>query len=675
MKTIVFFYHNFGGLGHLSRIYNIALEIVENFWDEYKILILSSGEKQSLSYMDSRIKILHLPVYQFDGYTISNTLWNKKVALLRQWIYKKLFSTLTSPILVVEHFPFWRNFLTWEIKDMISQYRSIDATRRVFSSLRDIVDRAALQREHLELFDRILIHGDRTLHNYDDFFTPEENKKVFYTGYVIPKFEDTPVQQKEDYILVSLWGGQDGFSLVEDFLKVFETVAFSWKVYINLGKMFSKERKIYLESISFHTLIIQDIFEDFMELKKGAKIIVSMWGYNNVYENLSLWKTNIIYPRQDYEQETRVDILSVSTPLLYDGRNMTQEVLQKILTQDIQSKESQEYNFMWAYASASFIALFGKHKFIKIRLLNACNAECDMCGVIRRPLEKNNVEVLKQTIQDFFLIGGQIVNFTWGEPTIYKWFYDLLDTAKSYNLITSVSTNGSTFGKKFYQNITHRWMVSIDHMDISVDAVWDQHDVIRAMPGLFGIIQKNIPILQKLWIILHINVTIRKDNIEDLEKIYDFFATLKIDSLSFSMIDSSPFHDVVYLYPSKSQLEDFYNTTIPILESRRDIQKLSISPLKKDKDLSTFIEWILWKHNYPRISWNKCPFISVMSEIRINENGALSPCCEIDDYDENIWNINTTALIDILTSPWYYSFINKTYPNISVACLSCKIVV
>ncbi len=674
MKTIVFFYHNFGGFWHLSRIYNISLQLLENFWEEYKIIILNSGEKQVLNNTDPKIKIFHLPTYDFEEYHIKESSSNSKIYALREWVYQKLLSDNNVDTFVVEHFPFGRNFLSSEIRGMIEYFKSTWDNKKVFSSLRDVIDMDDLDKNNLELFDRFLIHSDKNIINYDDIFPWDYKHKVFYTGVVVPKIEESIEQTKDDYIVVSIWWWQDGFSFITDFLLKLKDTTFVWKVYMSLWSSYSWANKADIKDIYKWECIIQDTFDDFIELKKHAKLVVSMGGYNNMYENISLGAISVIYTRESHdEQYNRFELLWKRIENLYDGKQLNSKDLEWLLKSH--TREVPDIDFGWAYASASFIALFGKHKYIKIRPLNACNAECDMCWVIRRPLEKNNIELLEQTIHDFYLIGWEVLNFTWGEPTIYKWFYDLLDLAKSYGLVTSVSSNWSTFGKKFYHNITHKWVLSIDYMDISVDAIWYQHDTIRAMPGLFHIIQKNIPILRKLWIILHINVTIRRDNIEDLIRIYDFFACMKIDSISFSMIDSSPFHDVTELYPSKVQLENFYNTTVPCLQSRNWIRKISISPLNKTTDLDTFIKWILGKHNYPRISGEKCPFISSMSEIRINENGALSPCCEMDDYDEDIGNINNTSLIETLTSPQYYTFINQTYPNISKACSSCKIVV
>lgn len=678
MKTILFFCHNFGWLWHLSRTFNIAWQLAWNFWEEYRVIVLNSWEKQDIIQRNEKIKVLDIPKYDIKNFILEKSPQNEKIFQLRRALYIKIFKKYEVDTIVVEHFPFWRNFLTDDIWEFIHNFRLLYSWGKVFCSVRDIFDVEILDRKNLSLFDRVLIHGEREVKDYDFFFTEEEQKKIFYTWYVasaVSTKKDQNLVQK-NHIVVSIWWWNDGFSFIEDFLLLCNKISFSWKIYISLWKSFSEENKNKLEELSIHRLIIQDFFDNFFLLKQTSCLIVSMWWYNNVVENLFLWKKSIIYPRKnDYEQKERLEKLGWFTNILLDGNHMTSEILEGMIAQnDTGVSENIDLDFLWGYKSASFIALFGRHKYIKIRLLNSCNAECDMCWVIRRPLKKNNFETLKQAIHDFYLIGGEIVNFTGGEPTIHNSFYDLLKIVKDCRLSTSVSTNGATLRRSFYSKIISWKKLLIDYIDISVDFIWKRHDIVRWIPWLFEIVRKNIPVLKKLWVKIHINVTIRKDNIYSMEQIYDSFAFLKVDSISFSMIDTWPFHDTVFLYPSYEQLYIFYTKTVPILEQKQWIKKLSISPKIDNHTVSSLILGILNKHNYEKNIWEKCPFISSMKEIRINENGDISPCCEIDDYDENIGNINNTQLAHIINSKAYYKFIHTRFPNISKACSSCKIV-
>ena len=79
---------------------------------------------------------------------------NKNLFLYRANIFKKLFSLGNTQKLILEHFPFGRNFLLGEILWIISCYRKYNPNSYVFSSVRDIFDLKSLNKNNLKIFDR-----------------------------------------------------------------------------------------------------------------------------------------------------------------------------------------------------------------------------------------------------------------------------------------------------------------------------------------------------------------------------------------------------------------------------------------------------------------------------------------------------------------------------------------
>jgi hypothetical protein len=119
-------------------------------------------------------------------------------------------------------------------------------------------------------------------------------------------------------------------------------------------------------------------------------------------------------------------------------------------------------------------------------------------------------------------------------------------------------------------------------------------------------------------------------------------------------------------------LREFYlKTKEYILKNSWNIL-VSFSPDINNWNLEEIINSIQIKNIYQKVKWNKCNFINLKKEIRINEWWDFSPCCEIDDFNEWIWNINENWLLDIICSNKYESFLNKKFPYISEACLNCK---
>lgn len=668
-KNIVFYCHNFWWLWHTRRLSLIISEIINNFWDYYNVIFLNSWIIQEFLFKNIKgVKIINLPNYKIVDYKIVD--W-EKVFIYRKNIFERLFSIWNIEKLIVEHYPFGRNFLNNEIRYLISCYKNYNKNWFVFSSVRDIFDLKALNNKNLDLFDRFLIHGDKNIINYKNIFPENIENKFIYTWYVIDKL--TPNRKNEDFILVSLWWWQDWFEYVIKFLSIYKSLNVSYRVLINLWLNYKEENLLKINELWVKDIEITDYFEDFLDLKKKAKLIVSMWWYNNFIENIFYDKVSLIYPREsDDEQQIRLNIFKWIFKNIIDAREIDAIGLEKILFSN-KFKNNTKIDFNWAYFSASFIFNYFKYKYIKIRLTNACNAKCSMCWVIKRELKYNNLDNLKKSIIDFYKLWWSVINFTWGEPTIYNWFWDLLKLSKRLWLTTSVSTNWSTLWDCFFENLYFNWIKLIDYIDISIDWLYDLHDKIRSYKGLFKIIDSYISRILENAIYLHINITIRKDNINEMVNIFNYLKNKNVNSISFWMIASDPLNDTSKLIPSIDNLEKLYKINKQyILKNKWNI-KIIFSPNYDDWDFVAFAKSIHNKNAFPKKQWEKCFFINKKNEIRINEWWDISPCCIIDDFDEGLWCINREELLSIVCSKKYENFLNRTFPNISKACLNCKI--
>lgn len=670
-KTIIFYSHNFWWLGHNKRLSLIIRKLLLSFWEKYNCLLLNSWEKQDFLFENINwLKIINLPKYEFENYIL---IWNhKKIKNLRKIVFQKLFAlNIEIESLIVEHYPFWRNFLDEEIKYLIQEFRQYNKNWNVFSSVRDIFDLNSLNEKNLDLFDRILIHSDKKLFNYEKIFQEKICNKIIYTWYVVDYVKK--IKQSQQYILITLWGWQDWYNCIELFLSEFKKVWYKGDIYISLWKSYSSYTEEKIKTMFWKDIVIKNYFEDFVNLKINASLVVSMWGYNNLVENLFYKIKTIVYPRTiDNEQQIRLKKFSKITNYMIDWLSTSIDDIKRLLNMK-EKKLHNEVDFNWAYFTSNFITNFKKYKYIKIRLTNLCNAKCDMCWVIKREIKSNNIDKIKETIIDFYKLWWEIVNFTWWEPTIYNWFWDLLNLSKSLWLITSVSTNWGTLWDDFIWKIFHNWKKTIDYMDISVDWLYKDHDIKRKYIWLFEKISNNIPKLISNYVFIHINITIRKDNISQLLYIFDYFKKLWVNSISFWMIASDPLNDTSKLIPSKNAVKNFYFFDKELIKKDSRSIKIWFSPDFNWSDFDSFYKSIKWKNAFPKKVGNICLHINFKKEIRVNENWNISPCCIIDDFDEWLWNINTNNLLNIICSKNYEDYLNKKFPNISKACLNCKI--
>jgi predicted glycosyltransferase/MoaA/NifB/PqqE/SkfB family radical SAM enzyme len=657
-KNIVFYCHNFWWLGHLRRISLIIKEILDNFSSYYNVILLNSWKEEDFLFnFDNKnwLKIINLPNYEIKNYKIIN--W-EKIYKYRKTIYHRLFSLWNIEKLVIEHYPFGRNFLDEEIKFLIEEFKKFNKKWIAFSSVRDIFDIKAVNVNNLNLFDRFLIHGDKNIINYDDFFEEKINNRIIYTWYVIDSIQTTI--KEEDYVLISLWWWQDWFEYIIDFLNKFKKLNLKLKVFINLWLNYTKENLSKLEEIGLKNIEVKKYFDNFLEIKNNAKLVVSMWWYNNLVENVYYNKKSIIYPRKtDEEQQIRLKIFKQLFKNIFDWNDLDTSDIKVILEQNM-TENSNEISFNWAYFSALFLCNYSKYKYIKIRLTNICNAKCDMCWVIKRYPKSNNVWNIEKTILDFYKLWGEIINFTWWEPTIYPHFWDLLYLCKTLWLTTSVSTNGSTLWTSFFEKLHKNWVRLIDYIDISVDGLYNLQDKRRNYKWLFSIIENNLQKLIDSWIKIHINITIRKDNIHEAREIFDYFKSKNVDSISFWMVASAPWNDMEYMLPDLEKTENFYS-----------LEKDYI--INNAWDIKVDFSWNLTKDFILNQEWLKCKYINSKQEIRINEDWNIVPCCILDDYYIWLGNINKDWLLEILCSRVYENFLNKNIGDISSICLSCKI--
>lgn len=653
---------------HNKRLSLIIREIENNFPD-YKIIFLNSWEnKDYLFEFSKNTKIINLPAFEFEKSNIISSKNNLKIQDLRKLFIKKIIEKYDIEKIIIEHFPFWRNFLQEELEFLIKFYKKTNREGNIMASLRDILDIDSLNKKNLEYFDRFLIHSDENISNLEEFNLEEIKNKIIYTWYVVEKSDIK--SKKEENIIINIWWWQDGFEYILDFLTRFSNIknVLNYKIIIALNWQYNEENIKNIKLFNLNTEIYENI-KNLLEYKINSSLSVSMWWYNNLVESLKYWFKAIIYPRNtDNEQIKRLEIFKKYWNNIFSYNENLEEILNK--KNDL---EKNKIDFNWAYFSASLIINFKKYKYIKIRLTNACNAKCDMCWVIKRKQEYNNLEKIKKSILDFYKIGWEIVNFTGWEPTIYKWFWELLQYSKSLWLVTSVSTNWSTLWEDFFKKLYFENIKLIDYIDISIDWLYEKHDFRRNYKWLFQIIDLNLEKLKENKIFVHINSTVRKDNILEIIEIFDYFKSKNIDSISFWMITSSPINDTTFLIPEKKDILKFYKSDKDYIISKKSNIKITFSPNFTSWDFEKFYNSIENKNFFLRVTWEKCSFINSKKEIRINENWDISPCCEIDDFPAWIWNINKTDLLNIIISNKYEMFLNNTFPNISRACLHCKI--
>jgi predicted glycosyltransferase len=307
------------GTGHLRRMAAIAEALAAR---GARTLLVSGGEPVAglrlgaadfvqlppARAADTRFKSLVTP----DGQAVDAAWKSARVeALLR------LEAQFAPDLVLIEHFPFGRRLLEFELLPLIAATRAASRPTRVVSSVRDILvqkpdpaRRAAMVARAASLFDHVLFHGDPRLIALTATL-PEAaalGERLVATGYVaIAQAEPElapgsgAIAPGEDEIVVSAGGGGVGRRLLDCALA---------------ARTLSRHRHRTWRILSAQTglaariepgLVVEPNRPDFPTLLARAMLSVSQAGYNTVVDLLAARTRAVLVPfDQDGESEQTV---------------------------------------------------------------------------------------------------------------------------------------------------------------------------------------------------------------------------------------------------------------------------------------------------------------------------------------------------------------------------------
>ncbi len=324
---------------------------------------------------------------------------------------------------------------------------------------------------------------------------------------------------------------------------------------------------------------------------------------------------------------------------------------------------------------------------VGIKLTNACNLRCKMCGQPREGHKEGDakyappsffkqtvsVDRYKETINQISHYRPNL--YLWGgEPFMYQPIHELIEHAKSRKITCQVNTNG-LYLKKYAKEIVES---GLDDLIISIDGPPHVHDQVRGLKGTFDLIKKGIVAIDtekkqkgRKFPIIRVRGTISPYNFEYIYSLTDIAKELGADSLNFNwtwfttkqtgtayqklmknVFDTEalswiPYETDVILDPEKrSKFEGIKNELIKFQNNPGDLP-VSMSPYIKPEQVSTYYENI-----YETFGHDTC--YSIYVKTYILPNGDVTPCPDFPDYIAG--NINDTNLMDIWNGERYRKF-------------------
>mgnify|MGYP006289219517 CR=1 FL=1 len=316
-----------------------------------------------------------------------------------------------------------------------------------------------------------------------------------------------------------------------------------------------------------------------------------------------------------------------------------------------------DYKFRNGYASPP--------NSVAIKLTNACNLRCKMCGQPREghkpgdakyaPMEffkesvpvetyKNVLDELKKVRPNLYLWGG--------EPFMYNELFELIQYAKQLKFTVQINTNG-LYLRKYAKEIVES---GLDDLIVSIDGPEEVHDQVRGLKGTYKLLKEGIYAIHDekkkqgmKYPIIRVRGTISPYNFEYIYSLTDITKDLGADALNFNwtwfttkqtgkayqkmmkqVFDTDavswiPYETDVILDPEKERKYDGIKRELLKFQNNGTDIPISMSPFIKPEQVESYYENI-----YETFGHDTCYSVYVKSYIL--PNGDVTPCPDFPDY-------------------------------------------
>jgi radical SAM protein with 4Fe4S-binding SPASM domain len=136
----------------------------------------------------------------------------------------------------------------------------------------------------------------------------------------------------------------------------------------------------------------------------------------------------------------------------------------------------------------------------------------------------------KAVVDDLSQYGVPAVLLSGGEPLVHPRFFDLAEYAVSKGLRLTLSTNGMCIDRATAQKLKE---LNCAYVGISLDGIGETHDKFRGRPGAFDRTVQAFRNCKAVNQKVGLRLTLSRNNIEDLERIFEFIEKEEIERVCF----------------------------------------------------------------------------------------------------------------------------------------------
>lgn len=169
---------------------------------------------------------------------------------------------------------------------------------------------------------------------------------------------------------------------------------------------------------------------------------------------------------------------------------------------------------------------------VTISITEECPNNCIHCALPdTKRKAKLSPETVKSVIDQILEMGTTYVIFDGGEPLTYTGLEELIQYVDASKAITGMFTSGVGLSEEKAASLKAAGLYSLT---VSFDSAYeDKHDYIRGRKGVFKSAVEAVKNGLKAGLFVNIYVVLSRDNINELEEIYELAIGLGVHELSF----------------------------------------------------------------------------------------------------------------------------------------------
>ncbi len=166
-------------------------------------------------------------------------------------------------------------------------------------------------------------------------------------------------------------------------------------------------------------------------------------------------------------------------------------------------------------------------------ITRACNLKCVHCyndSGAGKSCNDVTTEEAKAVLDDLAEFGVPSVLFSGGEPLMRPDLFELITYADQAGLRTVISTNGTLITADVAKKIKDQ---GVSYVGISLDGIGQINDKFRGVDGAFDQAVQGIRNCMKAGVRVGLRLTLTKRNVQDIERLFDFFEEEGIERACF----------------------------------------------------------------------------------------------------------------------------------------------